>query len=401
MSWWPAASGDEWSWSWQAFPAVWFLVGLIAVSYVAALRGPGRRRTLLGEPAATRRQQLWFALGVVALWLALDWPLGALGNGYSLTARIVQHLVIGFVAAPLLLLGLPEWMGAALVRSPRVRAVMNQLLRPWVASLLFDGAFLLSIVPSVVDGWQPSLFGSFVLTAFWLISGLLVWWPLIAPAGGYQRLNYMLVAPYLFTQFLLPKVPATFYLFSGESYYEVYRDAPRVWPDFSSALDQQVAGGVIWLAGGALVVTAIYMMMLRWQRDERMHGVVRDLGLPASPRAIGLLFQEPGAWEALQRLAAITRSTLEEIPAHARLGLDFRPPEGLEPGSPEALRAADREQVVLEIRVALNPVQQLEVWEQIERRYGVYLESRGSARAAGIRGRLGFRVVEYEVATAS
>lgn len=400
MSWWPAASGDGWTWSWQAFPAVWLVVLGVAFAYVAALRGPGRRRTLLGEPAATRRQRLWFALGLLSLWIALDWPLGLLGSGYSLTARIVQHLVIGFVAAPLLLLGLPEWMGAALVRPRWVRALTNQLLRPWVASLLFDGAFLLAILPPVVNGWQPSQVGSFALVALWLASGLLVWWPLIAPAGRFRRLNYMLVAPYLFTQFLLPKIPATFYLFSGDPYYDVYRDAPRVWADVSATLDQQIAGGVIWLVGGALVVSALYMMMLRWQRDERMQGVVRDLGLPASPRALGLLFEQPGAWEALQRLAAITRSTLEEIPAHARFGLAFLPPDGLEPGSPEALRAADRDQVVLEIGVALNPVQQLELWEQIERRYGVYLDSYGVARAAAIRGRLGFRVVEFAAAPA-
>jgi hypothetical protein len=66
----------------------------------------------------------------------------------------------------------------------------------------------------------------------------------------------------------------------------------------------------------------------------------------------------------------------------------------LEPGSPEALRAADREQVVLEVGVALNPVEQLELWEQIERRYVGYLDGVGSRRAAAIRRRVGFQVVE-------
>jgi cytochrome c oxidase assembly factor CtaG len=398
MSWWPAASGEAFSWDWQAFPGVWLLVAALGAGYVAALRGPGRRQTLVGEPAATGRELLWFGLGLAVLWLAVDWPLGVLGTGYSLTARITQHILIGLVATPLLLLGLPEWMASALIRPRLVRLPLQQLLRPWVASLLFDAVFLLSIIPPVVNGWQPSQLGSFALTMAWLASGLLAWWPLVAPAGAFGRLNYLLVAPYLFTQFLLPKIPAIFYIFSSEPYYALYRDAPRVWSSISATTDQQMAGGVIWLAGGILIVSALYMMMLRWQRDERMQGVVRDLGLPASPRAVGLLFEEPGAWEALQRLASIARATLEAIPADARFGLGFRPPDGLEPGSPEALRAAERDQVVLEIGVALNPVQQLELWEQIERRYGMYLEGVGRPRAVAIRRRVSFQVVEWRAA---
>jgi len=164
MNWWPAASGDAWTWGWQAFPVVWLFIALIAGAYAAALRGPGRRRTRLGEPAASGRQRLYFVLGLVALWLAIDWPLGLLGTGYSLVARILQHMTIGFVATPLLLLGLPEWMASALVRPRGVRAVMRQLLRRWVASLLFDAAFLVSSIPPVVNGWQPSHAESFAIT---------------------------------------------------------------------------------------------------------------------------------------------------------------------------------------------------------------------------------------------
>ena len=394
MEWWPAASGDPWSWSWAAYPGVWVVVGAIGVAYASALRGPGRARRRLGDPAASRRQVGWFVLGLVVLWVALDWPLGVLGSGYSLWVHVVQHLAIGLVAAPLLLLGVPEWMGVAIIGRRWVRAPLGVLTRPVVAVLLFDAVFLFTVLPGVVNGFQPTQIGSFAISMLWLGSGLVLWWPLVAPAGSFGRLHYLLVTPYLFTQFLIPKVPGAFFLFSGGAYYELYRDAPRVWSGMSATADQQIAGGVIWVAGGILIVSALFMLMLRWQRDERMQGVVRDLGLPASPRALGLLFEEPGAWEALQRLASIARATLEAIPADARFGLGFRPPDGLEPGSPEALRAADREQVVLEVGVALNPVEQLELWEQIERRYVGYLDGVGSRRAAAIRRRVAFQVVE-------
>ncbi|MDA0350692.1 MAG: hypothetical protein O3A10_00600 [Chloroflexi bacterium] len=59
------------------------------------------------------------------------------------------------------------------------------------------------------------------------------------------------------------------------------------------------------------------------------------------------------------------------------------------------LTADTREQVVLEVRVALNPVEQLELWERIERGYSAYLEGLTAGRRVAVRRRVGFRVVEY------
>ncbi len=388
MTWWPAASSEPWAWDWQPFPAVWLLIGVFGGAYLLALQGPGRRRNRIGEPAASGRQQLRFALGLVALWIAIDWPLGPLGSGYSLLAHMLQHITIGLVAAPLLLLGLPEWMAAALVRPRPVRLAVRTLTRPWLAILIFDGVFVFSILSPVVNGVQPSQLGSFAITFAWLASGFIVWWPLIAPAGAVGRLRYLFVTPYLLVQFLAPKVPGAVFIFSGEPFYDLYEDAPRVWSGLSATGDQQWSGAVIWLAGGTLIIAALLVMLRRWKRDDEMQGVVRDLGIPASPRAIGLLFEEPGAWEALQRLAAIVRGALEPTRANAGLGLDFRPPEPVD--------TDDRAQVVLEVRVALNPVEQLEVYERIEVGYSGYLGGFGPTRAEAIRRRLGFRVVEYE-----
>ena len=82
MSWWPSAGGAAWEWGWIPYPAVWLLLIVIAGAYAAWVRSlrPGRRRT--GDPEVSADQIALFAAGLVVLWAALDWPLGALAAGY-------------------------------------------------------------------------------------------------------------------------------------------------------------------------------------------------------------------------------------------------------------------------------------------------------------------------------
>ncbi|HSG47188.1 MAG TPA: hypothetical protein VLA43_05140, partial [Longimicrobiales bacterium] len=75
MQWWCAAQGVPWTWRWQAYPGVWLFVLALAGGY----------RLLRGRFPETDRPRFraWmFGLGVTALWIALDWPVGALGAGY-------------------------------------------------------------------------------------------------------------------------------------------------------------------------------------------------------------------------------------------------------------------------------------------------------------------------------
>jgi hypothetical protein len=49
---------------------------------------------------------------------------------YLFSAHMLQHLLQGFVIPPLLLLGIPRWMGEVLLQAPRVRRVVRRLSRP-------------------------------------------------------------------------------------------------------------------------------------------------------------------------------------------------------------------------------------------------------------------------------
>src|SRR5688572_20696553 len=116
MQWWCAAVGSAWTWQWRAYPGVWAFVLLLAGAYVLLHRrfGAGEDPTLRRSAHSVGPRRCYAAAGVLALWIALDWPVGALGAGYLASLHTVQFLLIALIAPPFLLLGVPSAAWAAL-----------------------------------------------------------------------------------------------------------------------------------------------------------------------------------------------------------------------------------------------------------------------------------------------
>ena len=70
-------------------------------------------------------QKRFFVLGVLLLWLATDWPLGLLGASYLASAHMLQFLIYTMAVAPILLLGIPEWMARRLAGRMRLYRLMG------------------------------------------------------------------------------------------------------------------------------------------------------------------------------------------------------------------------------------------------------------------------------------
>src|SRR5919109_117247 len=93
-------------WNWE--PSILIGLALQAGAYLACV-GPLRGR-FAGSAPVPQWQVQTFLLGVLVMFIALVSPLDTLGDGYLLTAHMVQHLLITLVAPPLLLLGTPRWL---------------------------------------------------------------------------------------------------------------------------------------------------------------------------------------------------------------------------------------------------------------------------------------------------
>ena len=272
MRFWCSALEVPWTWGWRAYPGVWVATLAIAVPYLVARR---RARAMRIEPldaaeAAAERRQMWlFLAGVAAFWVASDWPLGVLGAGYLASAHMLQFMLYTLVAAPLLVMGVSEPMARRILARLRLYRLLTRLTKPVTAALVFNGCLVATHSPWAVDNLRANQFGSFVMDVVWLVSGVLVWLPILSPLTEHRLRAYPGKMVYLFLALgVVPAVPAGFLTFASFPLYATYELAPRFY-GLDAATDQQTAGLIMKLGGIPIVWGAIIAMMLRWADESR------------------------------------------------------------------------------------------------------------------------------------
>jgi putative membrane protein len=249
---------------WHFHPDVWMLIVLLEGAYLLALR---RRRATTGQPAAGPKQVLAFTAGVATLWIASDWPVHDLAEGYLYSLHMVQHLMMTLVAAPLLLLGTPAWL-ARRILSPRwllrgVKAVARPVPNLIQANLIL----VLSHWPVVVETTLRHHPLHFVAHAVLLASALVLWLPVVSPLPEVPRLGPLVQMLYLFLQTIVPTIPASFLTFGRTLLYPIYGTFPRLW-GASALTDQQVAGLIMKIGAGAYLWVIIGVIFFRWYARE-------------------------------------------------------------------------------------------------------------------------------------
>lgn len=214
----------------------------------------------------TRRQSLAWAAGLVSLWLATDWPLGALGSGYLASAHMLQYILYTFVAAPLLLLAVPEPLADALLGNLG-RRVAGAVSRPLPAAIVANLVLLGTHAPWTVDSVRVSQIGSFALDVVWLVGGLVMWLPILSPIREH-RASPMIQVVYLFLAAgLAPMVPGGFLTFADGPLYQLYELAPRV-EGIDPISDQQAAGALMKVGNIPLIWPVIGVIFIRAARRE-------------------------------------------------------------------------------------------------------------------------------------
>ena len=265
MQWWCSARTTAWDWSWQPYPGVWLFALALAVGYATFVR------RLQGAPAGRSRVGISriasYAAGVFCLWVSLDWPLGALGAGYLASAHMLQFLLIALVAPPLLLHGLPRSAFGRLERRPRLLKLLRVLTHPLIALAFFNVVLLSTHWPSVVDTLMATQPGSFVLDMAWLASGLVLWWPLMAPVPERPGFSHMYRVGYLILATILNTPAFALLTFSELPLYATYELAPPV-AGIPTRVDQQAAGLLMKIGGAGIFWTAITILFVRWYLEE-------------------------------------------------------------------------------------------------------------------------------------
>lgn len=254
LQWWCAAQGVPWSWRWQPYPGVWLFCLTLVAGWV------GLRRSFGTEADGGARMASWLG-GVAALWIALDWPVGALGAGYLASVHMVQYLLIALIAPPLLLIGLPRGVFDRL-DSGWTRRPLGVISHPIVSMSTFVAVMAFTHWPPVVDGLMVSQLGSFALDLLWLTSGLVFWWPIAAPRPRRAWLHDGTRVGYLIAATLVNTGVFAYLTFADLPLYATFELAPPVGA-LGTRDDQLIAGMLMKIGGAPIIWTAITIIFFR------------------------------------------------------------------------------------------------------------------------------------------
>ncbi len=237
---------------------IWVDVTLCLTALIY-IRGWLRIRSLLPELIPIWRLSAFLG-GVFSLWIAIGSPLEAFDD-VSLTAHMVQHLLLMAVAPPLLLLGapslpflkgLPQWI----VRRA-VGPVLRSALVKWLGRLLTHPAICWLAAAVALLGWHiPAAFELALRSALWhdiehicfLVTSLLFWWPAIEPFPSDSRWPRWSIPLYLFLGALPGSALGAFLTFCDRVLYPSYAAAPKLFA-VSPMEDQIIAGALMWVFG--------------------------------------------------------------------------------------------------------------------------------------------------------
>jgi putative membrane protein len=275
MTWWCSATGEPWTWAWKAYPGVWLFVALLGLWYWRVVWGGSagaRQRGSASDfsaqsPSRRAAEPAWFVAGLFSIWLALDWPIGALGAGYLTSFHTITYILLVMIAAPSLILSIPvEQLRQACTRGSLARPLWL-LARPWFALSLFNVIVLATHMPAIVDGLMVTQVGAFAVDLAWLLAGFALWWPVMGPPDVVRMKRPMKMA-YLFASTLLPIIPSAFLTFADYPLYATYELAPRIFPILTARADQQVAGLLMKIVGDLPIWFGFGVVFFRWSRES-------------------------------------------------------------------------------------------------------------------------------------
>ncbi len=261
--------------AWTAHPDVWLVMSLTAACYYLAVRRVGPRIVGPGETVVTRFQVRCFVVGLVAMWVASDWPLHELSEHYLYSVHMVQHVLYLMVAAPFFLLATPEWMARWALTRTRTLSITQVLSRFLPAVILFNVMFVVIHLPPVVHASLQSGFVHFLDHAFILIAGLVVWMPVLSPLPEVPRLEPLTQMFYLFLQSILPTLPSAMLTFGTTPVYKDYERFGRLW-GISVVSDEGIAGLIMKVGMGLLLWVAIAIVFFKWSATEESFAHTHD-----------------------------------------------------------------------------------------------------------------------------
>ena len=292
-------------WEWQPHPEVWaLLAGIIALGYYAtrvigpkyalAMHVQAENKALVGasvgptspsKPDAadeavaedavdddfeivTTKHKKYFALGVISLGIAADWPMHDIAEEFLYSVHMFQHILITFFIPIFFLQATTEWLARLILGGgDQERTWLGKLAKPVVAGVIFNMLAALTHWNGIVQLSADSGPFHFGIHLLMFSTALLMWLPVLGPLPE-LRLSPPGQMIYLFLMSIIPTVPAGWLTFADNVVYPAYDIPTRVF-GIGVIEDQQAAGAIMKILGGFFLWIMIAILFFRFATAER------------------------------------------------------------------------------------------------------------------------------------
>ncbi len=253
-------------WAFQAHPYGWALCAAMGLGYLVAIHREDPAHP--GAYRPTRRQAVAFAGSLLCLVAALTWPLADLASHWSLSALIVQRMILTLGVAPLAIIGTPQALLARLSRPAAIDRLALWVSRPLSAFVVFGVIVIGTLLPVSVAAASRDSFLRGAFDLLMLVAGIVLWAPVLQVVPGVDRVSPIARAVYLFVQSLVPTFPAIIYVFARHAIYPAFAGSHHA-IGLSPLDDQELAGILAKIATLPVLWSAAAVIINRAQNAER------------------------------------------------------------------------------------------------------------------------------------
>ena len=240
-------------------------MALLPIAIAAALYAVGLWRVRY-RPAPPSRAWAFYA-GLATLLVAVTSAIDSYQERL-LSVHMVQHILLAFAAAPLLILGAPITLALRAapvpfrrrVVAPLARGPVSYLTLPAVAWVAFAASqYLTHFTPLYDAALESEGIHAFEHVVF-LVGGVLFFWPLIARGPTRRRLSYPGRMLYVVLAMPVHGIAAAIILLADHPLYAHYAALPPPW-GLRALTDQRLAGGIMLISGQVMTAFVAFFLV--------------------------------------------------------------------------------------------------------------------------------------------
>ncbi|AOV08375.1 cytochrome c oxidase assembly factor CtaG [Sporosarcina ureilytica] len=278
----------------RALWSPWYFLSLVVVVLIYFLITVKWRHKFENSTALTRKQVIFFLSGMILLYILKGSPVDLLGHIlFSVHMTQMAFLLLG--VAPLLIMGIPNWVWARLLEVKIIDVLFGLFTKPLISLFMFSFLFSAYHYPLILDNVKLNLILHGMFTATIFMSAIFLWWPLVNTLEGQPKLHGLKKIGYVVLSAILITPACTLIIFADVAVYDTYTNGdawlqamalcvppgtlaglsglgisgPEMFTSMSSLYDQQLGGILMKVAQEMIYIFVIGKIFFTWANEER------------------------------------------------------------------------------------------------------------------------------------